>query len=316
MRSFFYWFRLCALGLAISALPQVAWGQSSEARLDSVNKGVIGILGGVPGGTYNRMVQDLALAMDDGYNLRILPITGRGSVRSVEDLVYLRGIDIAIIQSDVLDFYKSSDNIPNIGSKLRYITKLYNEEFHLLARGEIRTVDDLNGKDVNFGAPSSGTHMTASLIFDQLGVSPNVKSDDAAIALSKLRKGEIDAMVWVVGKPVSVIEDLPWDADLHFVPVPIANVTGAYVPAILRSSDYPNLIDNGEAVETVAVAAVMATYAWPSLHPRRDRVERFVRKLHTDFDRMLQDPFHTKWSEVSLKADVPGWTQFDVNGLQ
>ena len=285
--------------------------QAADSRLEAVNKGTIGILGGVPGGTYDRLVQDLAIALDDGYNMRLLPITGRGSVRSVEDLVYLRGIDIAIIQSDVLDFYKSTNIIPDIGDKLRYITRLYNEEFHLLARSEIKTVDDLQGKVVNFGAASSGTHMTSSLVFNQLGVNAEVRSDDSAVALNKLQKGEIDAMTWVVGKPVSAMKELPWDASLHFVPIPADRIDGAYVPATIRSRDYPNLVESGEAVDTIAVTAVMATYAWPPAHPRRNRVERFVGKLHDNFNRMLEKPFHAKWAEVSLKAAIPGWVRFD-----
>lgn len=311
-----HFFRTCTLFLTIACLQSTAFGQAADNRIEAVNRGVIGILGGVPGGTYDRLVQDLAIALDDGYDMRLLPITGRGSVRSVEDLVYLKGIDVAVIQSDVLDFYRSSNNIPEIGDKLRYITKLYNEEFHILARGDIETVDDLRGKDVNFGAPSSGTHMTASLIFEQLGVAVNVKSDDSAIAMNKLQNGEIDAMVWVVGKPVSAVKDLPWDASLRFVPVPSERVDGAYVPATLGADDYPNLIENGQSVETVAVAAVMATYAWPTSHPRRQRIETFVRKLHTNFDRMLEKPFHAKWAEVSLRTAVPGWTRFSVSGLQ
>ncbi len=70
--------------------------------------------------------------------MRVLPTTGKRSVRSVEDLWYLHGIDIALIQSGVLDFYRASNILLNIEQRLRYITKFYNDEFHLLTKSSIQ----------------------------------------------------------------------------------------------------------------------------------------------------------------------------------
>lgn len=281
-----------------------------QAKREAVNSGVIGMLGGSPGGTYNKLANDLAVLLDDGYEMRLLPTTGKGSVRGVEDLMFLRGIDIALIQSDVLDFYKAADVFPNVEQRLRYIAKLYNEEFHLLARNGVRTIGDLNGKKVNFGPTSSGTHMTSRLVFDQLGIDAEVLSDRYSIALEKLKRGEIDAMVRIVGKPTSLIEDLPENSGLHFLSVPSSRISGAYLPSSLVSSDYPNLIEPGESVETIAVGAVMAVYNWPEGHPRHRNIDKFVERFRSNFDRLLEPPYHPKWQEVSLEAEVPGWQRF------
>ena len=295
--------------LALSFVQQ-AWSLDLQAKREAVNAGVIGVLGGSPRGTYIKLANDLAVLLDDGYEMRLLPTTGKGSVRGVEDLMYLRGIDIALIQSDVLDFYKATEILPNIDQRLRYITKLYNEEFHLLARMGIGSIEDLSGKKVNFGPTSSGSHMTGSLIFAQLGIETEVRTDDYSIALEKLKRGEIDAMMRVVGKPSSVIESLPDNSGLHLLSVPSSRISGAYLPASFLASDYPNLIEQGESVETIAVGGVMAVYNWPENHPRHRNIDKFVERFRSNFDRLLKPPFHPKWQEVSLEADVPGWQRF------
>src|SRR5690606_1094934 len=117
-----------------------------DAQRHLVNGGVVGLISGGVTGTYVRIAADLADALDEGYEMRVLPIIGKGSVRNIEDLLLLRGIDVAIVQSDVLDFYKRAELVPDIESKIHYVTRLYDEEVHVLARAEIATVDDLAGR--------------------------------------------------------------------------------------------------------------------------------------------------------------------------
>ena len=303
--------RICTAGLL--ALSVCASGADTAraadiaAQRDLVNGGVVGVVSGGVTGTYVRIAADLANALDDGYQLRVLPIIGKGSVRNIEDLLLLRGIDVAIVQSDVLDFYKRAELVPNIEGKIRYITKLYNEEVHVLARSEYGTIDDLAGKRVNFGTEGSGTFMTASIIFDDLGIDVGVQSDPEPIALEKLRAGEIDAMVFVGGKPVAFIGEVDRSEQLRLLAIPPARIKAAYLPSELTPDIYPNLIDAGDPVETVAVSAVLAAYNWPADHPRRQKLNRFIESFSANFSRLLQPPFHPKWREIELSAQVPGW---------
>jgi TRAP transporter TAXI family solute receptor len=286
---------------------QVARAADIAAQRDLVNGGVVGVISGGVTGTYVRIAADLANALDDGYQLRVLPIIGKGSVRNIEDLLLLRGIDVAIVQSDVLDFYKRAELVPNIEGKIRYITKLYNEEVHVLARSEYGTIDDLAGKRVNFGTEGSGTFMTASIIFDDLGIDVGVQSDPEPIALEKLRAGEIDALVFVGGQPVELIAGIGPQQPVHLLAIPHERIKAAYVSSELTAGAYSNLIEAGESVPTVAVSAVLAAYNWPEGHPRRDKLNRFIRRFTDNFDTLLKPPFHPKWQEIDLTAEVPGW---------
>jgi TRAP transporter TAXI family solute receptor len=304
---------LRSLGAALLALS--IWGagiQSAQAadlagQRDLVNGGVVGVISGGVTGTYIRIAADLADALDDGYELRVLPIIGKGSVRNIEDLLLLRGVDVAIVQSDVLDFYKRAGLVPNIEQKIHYITKLYNEEVHVLAKSDYGTIDDLAGKRVNFGTEGSGTFMTAGIIFDDLGIEVDISSYPEPIALERLRTGEIDALVFVGGKPLKLIQDVNRQEGLHLLAIPPERIKAAYLPSDLTADAYPGLIDPGKPVQTVAVTAVLAAYNWPDGHPRRGKLTRFIERFFANFDRLLEPPFHPKWREIDLRAPVPGW---------
>ena len=58
----------------------------------------------------------------------------------------------------------------NIDSRLAYVARLYNEEMHVLAGPGIKTIQDLNGKKVNFSDVGSGTQFSTRLIFELLGI--------------------------------------------------------------------------------------------------------------------------------------------------
>jgi TRAP transporter TAXI family solute receptor len=286
---------------------QIANAADVTAQRDLVNEGTVGIISGGVTGTYIRIATDLADALDDGYELRILPIVGKGSVRNIEDLLLLRGIDVAIVQSDVLDFYKRADLVSNIEGKINYIAKLYNEEVHVLAKSEYRTIDGLAGKRVNFGTEGSGTFMTASIVFDSLGIDVDITTHPEPIALERLRAGEIDALVFVGGKPLELIAKVDRQEPLHLLAVPPERIEAAYLPSELTADAYPHLIDPGDPVQTVAVGAVLAAYNWPDDHPRGRKLNRFIQRFFADFDRLQEPPFHPKWREVDLTAPVPGW---------
>ena len=301
--------------LAVNGHPQQATAQQEEAAAinlrERVNKGTVRIISGGVDGTYIRIAADLANVLDRGDDLRILPIVGKGSVQNITDILYLRGTDIGIVQSDVLAYMQKTGIHPTINQRIRYITKLYNEEFHLLAADEFRSLEELAGQKVNFGPEGSGTYMTASTVFDILGIAVEPTTDDYAVALEKLAAGEIAAMIYVAGKPTDIFRRIPEDSGLHFLPVPL---TGAlmetYFPSNLSHRDYPNLVAEGEDVETIAIGAVMAVYNWTPDQDRYAKVAKFVEAFFGSFEEFLKPPRHKKWQEVNLAAVVPGWTRF------
>ncbi len=191
--------------LLVGALPGDAAEQSTRrtinAMREQINAGTVGIVSGGINGTYIRIAAELASVLDNGDTLRVLPLVGKGSVQNIADILFLKGVDIGIVQSDVLAYIKRERLYPGADKSIQYITKLYNEEVHILAGKGIASIADLGGKKVNFDVANSGTAMTASLIFERLKTPIEPVYNDQALALDKVRRGEIAALVYVAGKP-------------------------------------------------------------------------------------------------------------------
>ena len=306
-----------ALLALLAATPALAQRAAPAAPLPSTaeaNAGTIGVISGGIGGTYIRIAADLAATLDDGSRLRILPIVGRGSIQNVTDLLYVRGVDVAIVQADVLAYLDHDRAYAGLRQSVQYVTKLYDEELHILARADITSIEDLRDKPVNVDGAGSGTAMTASVVFDALGVKPQLLHDTQAAALDKLRRGDIAAMAYVTGKPASLFAGLSGaQTGLHFLSVPLTPaLVDTYLPARLDHAGYPNLVPDDASVETLAVGAVMAVYAWPHGSVRYEKVARFVNALFTNIGRLRSPPNHPKWADVNLAAQLPGWIRFSA----
>src|SRR3982074_3775272 len=177
---------------------------STETK-KALNANTVTLISGTIGGTYVQFGADLASVLDDGNKLRVLPIVGRGSVQSVADILFLRGVDLGIVRSDTLDYLERKGFAKDIKKQFTYVTKLYNEEMHVIAPKSIRSLKDLNGKTVSVGLPNGGTFVTALIIFERLRTQANFVYIEQRIALEKMKSGEIDAVIAVQGKPSKAI---------------------------------------------------------------------------------------------------------------
>jgi TRAP transporter TAXI family solute receptor len=278
---------------------------NQEARA-KVNRNVVGIMAGSMSGTDMSLANDLGLAFSDGYDLRVVAMVGLGSVKDVEDLLYLRGIDMAIVQQDVVDFMVANEVYPSIREHVRLVAPLSVDQFHVLALNTIPTIDDLAGKKVNYGPTDGGTFMTSSVVFEALGIDVEITTYPHKIALEKLRAGEISAMMRASGKPVSIIEAARPDDPFHLLPVPAAPLAATYGPATLTADDYPALIQPGEEVATVAVANALIGYNWPREHWRGQAIERFAERFFTGYETLLDSAYHESWREIDVSLEVPG----------
>jgi TRAP-type uncharacterized transport system substrate-binding protein len=288
-------------------------GASTESSKTDLNAWTVGVAGGLLEGTFIRYAADLAKVLDDGNNLRVIPMVTFGAVGNVTDLLNLRGIDVAITQADVLDHFRREVKIPDIENKIQYISPLFLAEVHIYAREEFKTLKDLAGRKVAFNTPGSAANLTGQVVFQRLGIQVEPVLINNAIALEKMRSGEVSAVVHVVGKPNDLFARFKPEPGFHFIPVEYgAAFEDYYVPATLESGDYPNLIQAGETVSTVAVPAVLAVFNWPKTSDRYRRVSRFIEAYFAKFDQLQQPPFQPKWREINLAGKVPGWTRYGV----
>ena len=288
-------------------------GGTDAAMRIKKNNWTVGVAGGQRSGTYMTFADELAQVLDDGDNLRVVPIVTYGAASNLDDLLYLRNVDIAVTQSDVFEYFRTQRKVTNLDTRINYILRLPVSELHILARKEVKSIEDLRGKKVSFGPAGSGSSLTGTIVFQRMGVQVEQVLYDNATALQKLGSGEIAALVRMIGKPIDFFAKIPQGSGLHFVPIPFSKTFADYYGlGELSSKEYPTLVPEGQSVDTIAAPTVLAVFNWGKGNDRYRRAERFTESLFTNWDKFLQPPRHPKWRDVNLAATVPGWTRWSV----
>lgn len=278
----------------------------AETLAERTNRGVVELVTGDEAASV-AMAHDLASVFDDGTTRRLLPILGRSPLDNIIDLRALRGVDMTIVQTDALEDARQHA-LPRLEYAVSFVAKLHSEELHVLARADIRRIEDLAGKKVAF---AGGAKITGPAVLDLLRVKVDQVFDDRALALYKLKSGDVAAVADVAAKPSPFFEALRGDDGLHLLAIPFAPaLANAYAPGQLTAADYPALVARDAPVDTVAVGTVLVV---ANLTPNTERyrnVANFVDAFFTLLPRLQEVPRHPKWSEVNIAADFPGWKRF------
>src|SRR5271169_5872734 len=213
-------------------------GISGEAQIrERLNAWTIGLAGGLLEGAPIHFATEIARVVNDGGVMHVLPIVTRGPTENVNDLLYLKGVDTAIINSDALEEYKSQ--VPQIQQRIAYILSLFPSELHIFVRPEIKTLADLAGKKVNFNTQGTAAAYSGPLIFSRLGIDVDKMFIPHPVALEQMKRGEIAAVVFVTSKPVDAFVKGKWDEGFKFLPVEFGSkFEDHYVASYLEPTDY------------------------------------------------------------------------------
>ena len=284
----------------------------------SQNRYTTGLVAAAPQSTEFAIAEEIATVLASGQEtgphgemaLRVLPMAENGGTRNITDILSLTGADMAIAPVVLVDRLRSAMTLGDISSKLVYIAPLFAEEFHLLARPEVMTLSDLAGKKVNLGDAGSPAAVLGREVLNVLGVKIEEVNVGLDAALDGLEKGQISATLVVSGKPVRLLSRYAPANGVHFLPIPISLALQDYLPSRITHQDYPNLIPDGESVETIAIKSALFAYNWTPRSERYRLLELFVQSLFSRFPEFLTGDHHPKWHEVNLGAPLPGWQRF------
>lgn len=278
---------------------------------EQANAKTFTIVSGSVNGTYVVLANDMSFVLDEPDKMRVLPVLGRGSYNNIYDVLLLKGIDAALVSSDVLEIVKRENKIPNIDQRLVYITALTNEEMHILVPETIKSIEDLQGKRVNFDVKGSGTSISTQLILDRLGIKVQPSFVDASTAHAMVARGELEASMFISPKPVRAIENIQASSKLRFLEIPYdKRLEDVYYPASLDFADYPALVPVGKPVNTIATKTLLITYNWGLNTERYQRTQRFVEAFFSKFYEFRRAARHPKWKEVNLSATFSGLSRF------
>lgn len=273
--------------------------------------------------TCARFAEDIRNVVNDlkPNGIRVLPVLGVGGLQNLNDVLFLRSIDMAVVDQDNVLLLKQRDPklYANVEQKVRYITKLYTAEFHVLATNDIKSYDDLKDKKVNFNLKDSQTDVTADRVFKMLGIPVERSYYDNDEAIQKLLKHELAAMIVLTGGPQAALARLKMEDGVHFLPLDrdslpghdLSSISAEYTTAALTHKLYPNLVAEGVSVPTIANHALLVSYAWPENSDKYRRISKFVNEFFSKIDKFKDNPArHPKWAEFNVWTDIPGWTRF------
>jgi uncharacterized protein len=304
---------LLAVCLSLSSgVPALCQTPTIEQFRQRVNDNVIFLMGGQPGATFNQLANDISLVVSDGYKLRVLSVDGGAAVENIEDVLYLRNIDMALTTQEAMDYLKTSGELgPNLNKWLAYIAPLFPNPLQILARGGATSIADLSGKKVNFNNKGSATAQFVPKLFKTLGINVQELYLTQGDALEKLRTGEIDATICSCPAPVPAYGNVKPELGLKFVTVPYdKSIQASYLPAVITNDDYPVLVAKDQPVNTIAASTVLISFNWPKNSYRYERTAKFVDAFFSKIDEFHKPPRSPLWKSVNLATDIPGWTRF------
>lgn len=270
---------------------------------------------------YTQFAEDISNVLDSlpGDAPRVIPVIGKSAGQNILDMLYLKGVDMGVVDQDILANLKRTDPrlYGDIEQRIQYIAKLFNTELHIYARKDIRTLEDLRGRKISCLKAMSTVAMLCENLFRALGIEVEIVHDDAAMAMQKVKSGEVAAAARGAQPPLMGFEKVTPEDNLHFVPIDQASlpnsdfnaVRATYLPARLKSAHYPTMIPPGEDVPTIATGSLLAVYGWPPGSERYQRVSAFVSSFFDNIAKFANPPCHPGWADINLAADVPGWTR-------
>jgi TRAP-type uncharacterized transport system substrate-binding protein len=281
-----------------------------DPRILKANTWTVGLASGLPEGAFIRFGAEIARNLNDGDKLRVMPLITSGATGNVADLLYLKGVDVALTNADVLEHFRSVEKLPDIERKVQYIAGMYITHLHVLVRGDIASLKDLEGRKVSFHTPGAGTSVSAPILFQRLGIKVEPVYVNNAIAMEMMKTGELAGLVNSGAKPVDLFTKFNNHHGYKLLPIPFERFEDIYVPSVLTAEDYPGYIAPGDKVQTLGIPVVLAVYNWPAGTDRARRIKRFVDYLFDRFEGFQQPPYHPAWKSINLAAKVPGWVRY------
>lgn len=307
---------VAAVGRATVAAPKrappISKAASHQAPVQTREQPPFTILAGGDGPADDRLIADLATALEHN-RLRLRLERSQGPERDLLTLLHNPGIDVALIPTDAVESLPRQVRA-GAHEHLRYLFRVPSQRLHILARRDITTIHDLNGRTIDIGQPGSGSSLTAHLIFDKLGIKPEFTSSDQIPAFQRLRSNKIQAMVLFASDTSKDVLAFESDGDFHLVPIsfetlasPLEELIVHYAPSQFTGEDYPNLVEQGQQVETIAVNRVLALRNWPEGSAHYERIADLSEALSTYWFNEIQKP---AGNGIDLAAQALGWKRF------
>ncbi len=306
-----------ALLMAMLSLSSAAIGQSGSAlpSLDearTINDRTVGLVFDFEDLHY-QYISDFSATMKERANgtaeeLQVVPIISENHVQTMLDLLYLRGVDLGIVHADVFAYMAMAPEYEQVYQRIHSVVELAEEKVVVIAGEQYESLEDLNGRRVNFASPGKGSDLTATVLFDTLGIDVVETRFDELDALERVKSGEIAAMVYIIEDDATEFRALSPADNVRIIGIPRDDrLLEHYREAEITGEDFPDLAGETGSIDTVGVSVIIVAYNWPtSQRTRYERSERFINSFVGSLDELKSGDTAERWNNVDPAREVPG----------
>jgi len=299
--------RVIAFATLLLALALPADAEQQQKAPTTARGAVTVLTDGIaePNGGATRAINELAREIG---NIRVLPIAGHGAVANVRDLLQLKGVDFAVLNSDIFPFLQQTRQYPNAQKQIRYVTHIYSQKVYLLARKEFKTIADLRGRKLAVPSRGAGSHTTAMTLFNLLGIDVVLH---AGVDLDDFNLESFDGILLLGDELARARLSAQARRDLQVMPIGLGPpLRATYRPAVIEPHELAG-ITVAENTETVAVSTLLAVYNWTSAQPRYADVSGFSTRLFAAIARLRQNA-GSVWRQADVNAQIAGWSRYSA----
>src|SRR5262245_23141317 len=305
-----YWLGIMAV--VIGLLAPAAHAQRPDNR-GMVGVGTVTILtDGIaePRSQAAQAVNELAGPLSEVGKMRVLPIAGRGAAANVRDLLYLRGIDLAILNSDVLAFLDETRQYPDARRHIRYVTHLLDQQIYLLVRKEFGAIEDLRGRKLVVLSSGGGSHTTAITLFGLQKIEITLEALGGDAVLDDAALDKVDGALLLSGELDRLRLTARMGQKFRLLPIPMTEVLRkAYLPATIEA-DAIATVTGAAKLQTIGVSTLLAVFDWAPSHSRYSNVTNFITTFFAAIPQLRKESSASIWRQLDINAHPPGWTRY------
>jgi uncharacterized protein len=298
------------IAAATGLLASFASAQEPGALRAEAQKGLVSVLTDAianPESRGTRAINQLAAYANRAANARVLPMSGHGGATNVRDLLYLRGVDFAVVNSDVLAFLDLNGQYPDARKYLRYVTSLFDQKVFLLVRSDINAIEDLRGRRLVVLGADGPSYVTAKALFGLRKIDVAVDDVDSAV-LDDALLDRFDGALLLSDDLARVRLGAPEREAYHLVPIPMTSgLRNTYRSAVIRAEETAGFAKTN--IETVAVSALLVVFNWTPSRGRYANVTKFITVLFRNLKGLREAP-GSVWRQADIAAQNPGWVRF------
>jgi ABC-type amino acid transport substrate-binding protein len=303
---------LLPIATAAMGLAMVWAGGAAQDRPQSTKSGTITLLTdsiSEPSGPATLAVYDLADQLARGGKIRVLPVAGLGAVANVRDLLSLRSIDIAVLNSDILAFLDQTGEFPSARQRLRYLAHLYDQHVYLLARRNFNALEDLRGRRLIVGSRQGGSYITATTLFNLQKIDVTLESLGPEALLDDARIGDFDGALLLSGELARLRLSAQMRRDFHLLPVALTPALQAtYRPALIEGQATLGLAEPAK-VETIALSTLLVARGANLPRSGSPDVQAFINAFYSALPELRRRSPTSIWRRAEIQSLSPGWTR-------